>query len=196
MAAPDHWATLGVLGQVSKWNKKRLFTVSLITSMGHSFFSALLGFGIVLVGVVFADVFAHYISLGIGLIMLVVGLFIGFRSLFSKKKREITPEEKLIENQKKFGGLNGVGYFAILGAALSPDLSITPIFLAAVPAGLVFAGYLALIFIFASILCLLILVQICSMGLAKTLARIPDKYNDAVVGSVIAAIGVYIVVTA
>ena len=33
--------------------------------------------------------------------MLVVGLFIGVRALVSKKKREVTPEEKLLERKKK-----------------------------------------------------------------------------------------------
>jgi hypothetical protein len=90
----------------------------------------------------------------------------------------------------------GISYFAVLGAALSPDLSITPVFLAGVPAGLLFGAYLFVVFIAASVLCQLVLVQVGARGLAKTLAHVPEKYNDAIVGFVISAIGVYIAVTA
>jgi len=84
----------------------------------------------------------------------------------------------------------------VLGAAISPDISITPVFLAAVPAGLLYAVYLFVVFVVKSILCEVILVQVGIRGLAKTFEHIPEKYNDAIVGFVIAAIGIYIVITA
>ncbi|MGD0996477.1 MAG: hypothetical protein ABR909_13270 [Candidatus Bathyarchaeia archaeon] len=40
------------------------------------------------------------------------------------------------------------------------------------------------------------LVQVGISGLAKTFEHVPEKYNDAIVGFVIAAIGIYIIVTA
>lgn len=79
---------------------------------------------------------------------------------------------------------------------MSPDLSITPVFLAGVPAGLLFGAYLFVVFVLASILCQLVLVQVGIRGLAKTFEHVPEKYNDAIVGFVIAAIGVFIVATA
>ena len=198
MSAPDHWATLCLLGQSSKWSRKKLFNISLITATGHAVFSAALGFAIVVVGLLFSSLVSSYLSFAIGLIMSAAGLLIGFRSLLEKKKREITPEEKLSTEQKTKATtrLSGVGYFAVLGAALSPDISITPIFLAAVPAGLLYAVYLCIVFVITSILCQLILVQVGIRGLAKTFEHIPEKYNDAIVGFIIAAIGIYIVITA
>ena len=112
----------------------------------------------------------------------------------SKKKEEITPGEKLLEKEKKNAArLNGIGYFAVLGAALSPDLSITPIFLASITVGLLFAVYLLIIFVVTSILSQLVLVQVGAKGLAKTFEHVPEKYNDSIVGFVIAAIGIYII---
>ena len=198
MSAPDHWATLCLLGQSSRWSRRKLFGVSLITATGHALFSAILGFGIVVVGLVFSSLVSFYLSSGIGVIMLAVGLLIGIRSLLSKEKREVTPEEKLSDRQKNKSTtrLNGIGYFAVLGAALSPDISITPVFLAAIPAGLIFAVYVFLVFVVTSILCQLVLVQVGISGLAKTFEHVPEKYNDAIVGFVIAAIGIYVLVTA
>jgi hypothetical protein len=42
----------------------------------------------------------------------------------------------------------------------------------------------------------MVLVQVGISGLAKTFEHVPEKYNDAIVGFVIAAIGIYIIVTA
>ncbi len=84
-------------------------------------------------------------------------------------------------------------YFAVLGAALSPDLSITPIFLASITVGLLFAFYLLIIFVVTSILSQLVLVHVGAKGLAKTFEHVPEKYNDYIVGFVIVANGIYII---
>jgi cadmium resistance protein CadD (predicted permease) len=172
-----------------------LFGISLVTATGHAALSAALGFGIAVAGLLFSRLISSYISYAVGSIMLAVGLFIGVRALVSKKKEEITPGEKLLEKEKKNGtNLNGIGYFAVLGAALSPDLSITPIFLASITVGLLFAFYLLIIFVVTSILSQLVLVQVGAKGLAKTFEHVPEKYNDSIVGFVIAAIGIYIII--
>jgi len=198
MSAPDHWVTLCMLGQCQKWTEKKLFNISLVTATGHALFSAALGFGVLAIGFVFSRLISRYVSLGIGVIMVATGLFVGVRALSSKKKLEVTPEEKLLGHQEERDVATAVGisYFAVLGAALSPDLSITPVFLAGVPAGLLFGVYLFVVFVAASVLCQLVLVQVGVRGLAKTLAHVPEKYNDAIVGFVISAIGLYIAVTA
>jgi putative Mn2+ efflux pump MntP len=195
MSAPDHWVTLCILSRESGWNSKKLFGISLVTATGHATLSAALGFGIAVAGLLFSRLISSYISYAVGFIMLAVGLFIGVRALVSKKKEEITPGEKLLEKKtKNASSLNGIGYFAVLGAALSPDLSITPIFLASITVGLLFAFYLLIIFVVTSILSQLVLVQVGAKGLAKTFEHVPEKYNDSIVGFVIAAIGIYIII--
>jgi putative Mn2+ efflux pump MntP len=195
MSAPDHWATLCILSQKSSWNRKKLFGISLATAAGHAILSATLGFGIAVAGLLFSRLVSSYISYVVGFIMLAVGLFIGIKSLASKNKREVTPEEKLLETKKKrnASSLKGIGYFAVLGAALSPDISITPIFLASITVGVLFALYLLIIFVVTSILTQLVLVQVGIKGLAKTFEHVPEKYNDSIVGLIIAAIGIYII---
>ena len=195
MSAPDHWVTLCILSRSSGWNSRKLFIISFATATGHSILSATLGFGIAVAGLLFSKLISSYISYAAGFLMLAVGLFIGARALLSKKKREVTPEEKLLkENKTKNASrLNGIGYFAVLGAALSPDLSITPIFLASITVSVLFAFYLLIIFVVTSILTQLVLVQVGIKGLAKTFERIPEKYNDSIVGFIIAAIGIYII---
>jgi len=195
MSAPDHWVTLCILSRSSGWNSRKLFIISLATATGHSLLSATLGFGIAVAGLLFSKLISSYISYAVGFVMLAVGLFIGARALVSKKKREVTPEEKLLKEKKTKNAsrLNGIGYFAVLGAALSPDLSITPIFLASITVSVLFAFYLLIIFVVTSILTQLVLVQVGIKGLAKTFERIPEKYNDSIVGFVIAAVGIYII---
>ena len=194
MSAPDHWVTLCILSRASGWNGRKLFGVSLVTASGHAVLSAALGFGIAVVGIAFSRLISSYISYAVGFVMLAVGLFVGVRALVSKKKEEVTPGEKLLEKEKKnTSRLNGIGYFAVLGAALSPDLSITPLFLASITVGLLLAVYLLIIFVVTSILAQLVLVQVGVKGLAKTFEHVPEKYNDSIVGFVIAAIGIYII---
>jgi nickel/cobalt transporter (NicO) family protein len=194
MSAPDHWVTLCMLGRSAKWTRIRLFGISLTTAIGHVIFSIALGLGVVAVGLVFSHLISFYLDTGIAIIMITIGLTVGIRSLVRKNEHHHKHDHNE-DNKKNNDKLNrGVGYFAVLGAALSPDLSITPIYLSAIKAGFYFAIELSVVFAVASIITLLLLVQLGTVGLAKTFEKIPEKYNDSMVGFVIAAIGIYILV--
>jgi len=192
MSAPDHWATLIILGRVSKWDRSRLMGVGAMTAVGHVTLSILLGFAVVEVGIIFSHQASLYITEGTGAIMVVGGLIYGARELMSSKTEDYEREtqEKISKGQGTLG--RRFRYFAVLGAALSPDLSILPIFLLAAPIGVAFAIDTAIVFAIASIASLLAFLILGSAGLAKAFEKIPPKYNDALVGFVIAAVGVYI----
>ena len=202
MSAPDHWVTLCMLGRSAKWTRTKLFGISLTTATGHVILSVALGLGVVVAGLVFSHLISSYLDTGIAIIMIIVGLIIGVRSLVRKNEHHHEHEyndhshDHHDEDDKKNNDKinRGVGYFAVLGAALSPDLSITPIYLSAIKAGFYFAIELSVVFAAASILTLLLLVQLGTVGLAKTFEKIPEKYNDSIVGFVIAAIGIYILI--
>lgn len=193
MSAPDHWVTLCLLGKVAEWSRGRLILMSLVTGLGHVSLSVALGFAIVGVGVLFTESLSAKIAFGTGVLMLAIGLVYGVRELLSNRPENY---QKVAEGEYLSAGGSGgrtVGYFAVLGAALSPDLSILPIFVLAVPVGFGLAIDTAVIFGFASILSLLVLVLLGSWGLARFFERVPTKYNNALVGFVVAAVGVYIV---
>jgi nickel/cobalt transporter (NicO) family protein len=195
MSAPDHWATLIILGRVSKWSRGRLMGVGIMTAVGHVALSLLLGFVIVEIGITFSQRLSGYITEATGTLMVVGGLVYGVKELMSKETEDYE-RETLDELKKGEGNLSRrFRYFAVLGAALSPDLSILPIFVLAAPIGLSFAFDTAVVFSIASILALLVFLLLGSAGLAKAFERIPPKYNDALVGFVIAAVGLYILVT-
>jgi nickel/cobalt exporter len=192
MSAPDHWATLIILGRVSKWSRGRLMGVGVMTATGHVALSVLLGFVIVEVGIAFSQQASFYITKGTGVIMVVGGLIYGMKELMSKRSEDY--EWEVLEGVSKREGTIGkrFRYFAVLGAALSPDLSILPIFLLAVPIGLGLALDTAVVFAIASVLALVVFLLLGSAGLAKAFERIPPKYNASLVGFVIAAVGLYI----
>ena len=194
MSAPDHWATLIIMGRVSKWDRKRLMVVGTMTAVGHVALSILLGFAVVEVGIIFSQQASLYVTEATGAVMVVGGLLYGARELKSSGVEDYEREarEGLSKREGTFG--RRFSYFAVLGAALSPDLSILPIFLLAVPIGLGFAFDTALVFAVASIGSLLVFLLLGSAGLAKAFEKIPPKYNDALVGFVIAAVGLYILV--
>jgi nickel/cobalt exporter len=193
MSAPDHWVTLCLLGKVAKWTRGRLLLMSLVTGLGHVLLSVALGFAIVGVGVLFSESLSTEIAFGTGVLMVVGGLIYGARELLSNRTEDY---EKEAENEYlRAGGNKGkkVGYFAVLGAALSPDLSILPIFILAVPVGFSLAVDTAVVFGSASVLSLLIFVILGSWGFDRIFEKIPPKYNTAPVGFVVAAVGAYIV---
>ena len=201
MSAPDHWLTLCVLARNKRWAPKRLFGISFVTAIGHVGLSVALGLRVVGVGLVFSHLISSYLDIGIGTIMVVVGLIVGIRPLIQKNPHHHEHKhdhDHDLDNDDQKKGINnltqGIGYFAVLGAALSPDPSIIPIYLSAISAGFYFALELSAVFAAASILTLLLLVQLGTVGLAKSLAKIPEKYNNSMVGFVIAAIGVYVLV--
>lgn len=194
MSAPDHWLTLCVLARNKKWAPKSLFGISLMTAIGHVGLSVVMGLVVVVIGLVFSHLISYYLDTGIGLVMVGAGLVVGIIPLVRKNAPHQHHEHEP-DTEKKFGKLTSkIGYFAILGAALSPDPSIIPIYLSAISAGFYFALELSVVFASASILTLLLLVQLGTMGLAKTLAKIPEKYNDSMVGFVIMCIGIYVLV--
>lgn len=203
MSAPDHWLTLCVLARNKQWAPKKLFGISFVTAIGHVALSVVMGLVVVVVGLIFSHLISYYLDTGIGIIMIIAGSIVGIIPFVRKSNHHHEHEhghhhehdQHEHKEEKKSSKLTSkIGYFAILGAALSPDPSIIPIYLSAIPAGFYFAIELSVVFAAASILTLLLLVQLGTMGLVKTLAKIPEKYNDSMVGFVIAAIGIYVLV--
>jgi high-affinity Fe2+/Pb2+ permease len=194
MSAPDHWATLVILGRVSGWNRSRLLGVGVMTAVGHACVSILLGFAIVVLGLIFSRQVSVYLTEGTGLVMVGGGLIYGVRELIRSSEVDLLEKKKeeISTGQGSFG--SGFRYFTVLGAALSPDLSVLPIFLLAVPVGLGLAVETAIVFGVASVAALLLFLLLGSAGLARALERIPPRYSDALVGFVIAAVGAYILI--
>jgi putative Mn2+ efflux pump MntP len=192
MSAPDHWATLLMLGKIAKWERSRLIGVGLMTALGHVAFSIALGFAIVGLGLAFSAQLSTDIVKAIGAVMLAGGIAYGVRELRARGSEDYEKEtlDKLAKGDDRLG--RRFRYFAVLGAALSPDLAILPVFLLALPIGLGFALTTAVVFGLASIAALTLFLLLGMTGLGKVFEHIPPEYNDALVGFVIAAVGVYI----
>ncbi len=191
MSAPDHWATLCILGQRWNWSRRRLVGLGLATAGGHVLISILLGLLVVLLGLAFSSAVSSAATIAIGLAMVVLGTGYGVRTLLSKKvdDYERAADEEVARSKSSGERLT---YFVVLGGALSPDLSILPVFLLAVPGGLGLVAAAAAVFAASSVLALVSLILLGSVGIARALARLPAKYNDALVGFVVAAVGVYV----
>ena len=184
MSAPDHWATLVVLGRSAKWGFRRLIRVTLVSAFGHVALSIFLGVVIVELATVFAK-FLQRFTQGIGIIMVLSGLYVAANSLRGNRQSESDDGSRFTRS---------TGYFAVLGAALSPDLSILPICLVAVPLGLITVVHTIVIFAVSSILTDLLLVIVFSVLFSQAVEKLPSKYNDALVGLVVAAVGVYVLI--
>ena len=152
MSAPDHWVTLCLLGKVAGWSRSRLLQVSIVTGLGHILLSVALGFAIVGVGVLFTESLSAQIAFGTGVLMLATGLAYGIRELLSDRPEDYRREAEGEYLKASGSGGRKVGYFAVLGAALSPDLSILPIFVLAMPVGFSLAMDTAVVFGLSSIL--------------------------------------------
>jgi len=185
MSAPDHWATLVVLGKSARWTLRRLIRVTLVSAFGHVSLSVFLGLVIVELTSVFSKFLPRFTE-AIGLIMVVSGFYVAINSLRAKNSQS--------GSDGRFGLTRSTGYFAILGAALSPDLSILPICIVAVPLGLVTVVHTIVIFAVSSILTDLLLVITFSVLFSRTVEKLPSKYNDALVGLVVAAVGLYVLI--
>lgn len=86
MSAPDHWATLVVLGKSANWTRRKLIGVSLVSSTGHVSFSVFLGLAMVEVTSLFSKFISHYFTEAIGLIMVVSGLYVALRAFRAKEE--------------------------------------------------------------------------------------------------------------
>ena len=115
MSAPDHWATLIILGRVSRWNRPRLLGVGAMAAVGHVALSIVLGFLVLEVGIIFSQQVSSYVTEGTGVVMIVGGLFYGGRELMSNRKEDYEQEtrEELSRGEGTFG--RRFRYFAVLG---------------------------------------------------------------------------------
>jgi hypothetical protein len=183
-----------MLGKFAKWGRSRLLGVGVMTAVGHVGFSLALGFAVVGLGLAFSAQVSTYLVKAIGAAMVVGGLYYGVRGLRTRAPEDYEKEtlHQLAKGEGRFG--RRLGYFAVLGAALSPDLAILPVLLLALPAGLGFAFVTATAFGFASVVALLFFLLLGMTGLGKILERVPPEYSDAVVGFVIAAVGAYVLI--
>ncbi len=191
MSAPDHWATLVMLGRANRWTHNKLFKNSILTSVGHVILSVILGFAVVIVGIFSSKFVLSAITKIIGMIMIVAGLYYAVKSYKA--------EEHCEEEGKSHTHTKEISNFAVLGAALSPDLSILPIFLIAIPIGFSFAIQVAIVFAVASVMTLLLFVfgghyLVEHSRFAKRLEKLDPRYNDVLTGLVIAVVGIYILV--
>ena len=192
MSAPDHWATLIALARISNWSRARLLEIGIMTALGHVAISVALGFAILGLGFAFSHQVSQYATEAVGLAMLIGGLAYAARELRASKEERYDEEAlKALARGEETRGTR-FRYFAVLGAALSPDLAILPVFLLALPIGLGFAFATAAVFGLASISALLVFLVLGMAGLGKVFERVPPRYNDALVGFVIAGVGAYI----
>jgi len=161
-----------------------------MTAIGHVGISLMLGFAIVVLGVFLSKTVSMLVTEATGIVMLGAGGAYGIKTLLSREHKDYAREA---ENEKKRISVGrDVRYFAVLGGALSPDLSILPILLLSVSVGTGVVAEAATVFSVASVLSLLLLVTLGSMGFSKVFEKVPPKYNNALVGFVIAAVGAFI----
>ena len=123
--------TLAILGRTAARSRPRLIGVSVVTGIGHVLLSVGLGFAVVGLGLIFSRVVSFYFTEAAGVITVVVGAYSAWRAILNREKELHERSQDPQTDGRKVD--RGAGYFAILGAALSPDLSILPIFLVAVP---------------------------------------------------------------
>lgn len=156
--------------------------------------SVVLGFAFLGVGLIASARALLALTDATGLIMILVGGWYGVKTLAAKAPKEDYEREAEETLKKEKASLRGTGYLATLGAALSPDLSILPVFVLSVPLGVSAALGTALSFGVSSIAALCVLVIAGSYGLGRVFRKVTPKYNDAMVGFVVAAVGVYVLV--
>lgn len=195
MSAPDHWVTLCIMGRIGKWSRPRLFGVSVVTAMGHVSFSVILGFAFLGVGLAASPSALVALTEVTGVVMIIVGSWYGVKTLAAKAGEEDYEREAEETVRANNSTLRGTGYLAVMGAALSPDLSILPVFLLSVPLGLSATLATAVSFGVSSVCALCLMVVAGSYGLERVFEKVTPKYNDAMVGFVVAAVGVYVLVS-
>ncbi len=190
MASPDHWATISVLGKTSNWTEQRLLGVTAIAGLGHILLSMILGIALASFAIIFSVYVSRLTTQIIGSVMLAIGLYIILIAFRPRQNKEETESPDYNANNI----VRSTGYFAVMGAALSPDLSILPVFVAAIPYSFYVLFLAAAVFSLASMATIMILTYLSYIGLGSFLQRIPARYNDAMVGIIIMAVGIYTII--
>jgi ABC-type nickel/cobalt efflux system permease component RcnA len=221
---PDHWAPIVVVARQQGWSTARTVRAAAIAALGHVTSTLALGVVVWAAGAALAARYGHAVNIGAALALIGFGLWIAFQGWRETRERgpghahhahahlhrhedglehvhshehhdlHATNESAAVVHSHGHSVSGRTTLLLILGS--SPMVEGIPAFLAASTYGPALLGIMAVVFAAAT---LVTYVATCALGVAalqRTSFGPLETYGEVLSGALVAAVGVYALITA
>jgi hypothetical protein len=201
--APDHWVPFAALARARGWTSMRTARLALFCAVGHVTVSALLGVLAVLLGREAVEAFGSTLAASAPLLLIAFGFAYLVWALWRVSRRKImhhvdhldgVPHDHGHGHHHQHGkkGLTEWGLFFLFSA--DPCIALIPMIIAASARGWGAVGSVIVVYEVATILAIVILVQLAHAGARKLRFAWIDRYGDVVAGAMILTVGTLVTV--
>lgn len=201
--APDHWVPFAALARARGWTPVRTARLAFLCAVGHVTVSALLGVLAVLLGREAVTAFGTTLAASAPLLLIGFGLAYLVWALWRVSRRKImhhvdhldgVPHDHGHGHHHHHGrkGLTEWGLFLLFSA--DPCVALIPMIIAASARGWGAVGSVIAVYEVATVLAIIILVQLAHAGARKLRFAWIDRYGDVVAGAMILTVGALVTV--
>jgi ABC-type nickel/cobalt efflux system permease component RcnA len=218
---PDHWAPIVLLGRQQGWSVSRTVRAAAIAGLGHVTSTLFLGLIVWFAGAALAARYGHAVDIAASIALIGFGSWIAYQGWSETRESRghshlahshlhkhgdglehmhthehdepagIAPDEAVHAHGHAATGRTAL--LLILGS--SPMIEGIPAFLAASTYGVGLLGAMALVFAMATIVTYMLTCAIGIRTLQRTSFGLLERYGEVLSGALVAAVGMYALIT-
>ena len=190
-ALPTHWLPFVLVGRVQGWRPARVLAVTGLAGMGHVLFTAALGLGLTGAGLALAPRLGALLPKAVGALLIGTGLFYLGRHFLRRGHSHDDPAKDL---RGRSDAAAVVGLVMLL--TFSPCEVFLPVYLAGVGAGWAGFALLSLVLAVGTGAPMMLFTSLCLAGADRFRLEGLERYESAVIGVVLCALGVFVALEA
>jgi hypothetical protein len=196
---PDHWAPIVVIARQRRWSRMRTLQAAAIAGVGHVTSTLALGVVLWAVGAVAAARYGHVVNVVAALALIAFGAWIavaGWRELRGHGGTHHHHHDGGDHHHDHAHGDASQRTTLLLILGSSPMVEGLPAFLAASTYGAALLAAMAVVFALATIVTYVAVTGVALRGLERVSLGPLERYGEVLSGLVVAAVGVFALVTA
>ena len=192
---PDHWAPIAVIARQRRWSTIETIRAAAIAGTGHVTSTLVLGGVLWALGAVVASRYGHVVNIVAAIALIAFGGWIAVAGLRELRAHDAAHEHHHPHDHgPQAAASQRTTLLLILGS--SPMIEGLPAFLAASTYGAALLVTMAIVFALATIVTYVAVTAAALRGLERISLGPLERYGEVLSGVVVAAVGVYALVTA
>ncbi len=192
-AIPTHWLPFVVAGRAQHWSHAKTLLITALAGISHVAFTTFLGFLLVWLGIVFNERFNHLFSILAGLVLFAFGLFYIVK-YFRNKDHGHHDCTHGHSHEIKSPSSDWVAISSLLTMLVfSPCEGFLPIFFSGIKYGWFGFALLSLVLAIGTIAGMVLFTGLTLLGMTKLKLTILEKYEAAILGSILCILGILVI---
>ena len=198
-AIPTHWLPFVLTARVQHWSRAKTIGITALAGAGHVIVTAALGLLITVVGTRMSDTIHNWFPRLAGAVLLCFGLYYLLRQLRGRGHVHFGyPHEHLHETHESVAPARASDRGAILSLlaflTLSPCEGFVPFYVSGIRYGWLGFGLLTGVLSVATVAGMVIFTSLTLAGVSKLKLAQLERYESALMGALLCAVGVLIIV--